>query len=122
MTLKRFELQGALRGEGRIVRQAGGMHRYGHVILSVEPVQSSLLLAWEVSAAQIPDEFKEAVFRGIKAQFLPGARFDSYTADGLRIRIVDGSSHQTDSNEGSFEIASSLALLNALEALLGEPA
>jgi elongation factor G len=121
MTLKIFELQGALRGEGKIIRQTGGMHRYGHVILCVEPVQSSLSLAWEVSAEQIPDEFKDAVFRGINAQFRPGARFDNYTTDGLRIRIVDGSSHQTDSNEGSFEIASSLALLNALEDLVGGP-
>lgn len=40
--MKRFELEGPLRGEGRIVRQAGGMHRYGHVILTVEPAQTAL--------------------------------------------------------------------------------
>lgn len=43
--MKRFELQCALRGEGKNVRLAGGLHRYGYVVLSVEPVQTSLSLA-----------------------------------------------------------------------------
>lgn len=120
--MKRFKLRCALRGEGKIVRQAGGMHRYGHVILSIEPVQTSLSLSWEVSPELIPEIFKNAAFRGIEAQFRPGAQFEQYTTDGLRIRIVDGSSHQTDSNEASFEIASSLALLNALKTLAIDPA
>jgi hypothetical protein len=45
ITMKRFELQCALRGEGKNVRLAGGLHRYGYVVLSVEPVQTSLSLA-----------------------------------------------------------------------------
>ena len=115
--MKKFELEGPLRGEGRIVRQAGGMHRYGHVILSVEQVHTALSFAWEVSPAQIPEEFRAAVCRGICAQFEPHARFGTYSTDGLLIRIVDGSSDSVDSNEGSFEIAASLALLSALEHL-----
>ncbi|MGK5003278.1 hypothetical protein [Janthinobacterium sp. LB2P70] len=115
--MKRCELEGPLCGEGRVVRQAGGMHRYGHVILSVEPAQTALSFAWEVSPTRIPEEFKAAVYRGIKAQFQPHARFGTYSTEGLLIRIVGGSSHAIDSNEGSFEIAASLALLGALEQL-----
>lgn len=115
--MKRFELEGPLRGEGRIVRQAGGMHRYGHVILTVEPAQTALSFTWEVSPTRIPEEFKAAVYRGIEAQFQPHARFGTYSTKGLLFRIVDGSSHAIDSNEGSFEIAASLALLKALEQL-----
>jgi hypothetical protein len=47
MMFTRFDRQGTLRGEGIIVRQAGGLHRYGHVIPSVEPAQSSLSFARE---------------------------------------------------------------------------
>jgi hypothetical protein len=65
--------------------------------------------------------FKEAVYRGIKAQFQPDARLGAYTTDGLLIRIVDGSSHESDSNEGSFEIAAAFALLTALEPLTAGP-
>ena len=119
--MMRFELRGPLRGEGRIVRQAGGMHRYGHVILLIEPTQAALSLSWEVSREQIPEAFKAAVYRGIKAQFQSGARLSNYSTNGLLIRIVDGSSHYTDSNEGSFEIAASLALLSALEPWAGAP-
>ncbi|PJC95541.1 hypothetical protein GQ37_026830 [Janthinobacterium sp. BJB1] len=115
--MKRFAIEGPLRGEGLIVRQAGGMHRYGHVILSVEPAQTALSFTWEVSPTRIPEEFKAAVYRGIEAQFQPHARFGTYSTEGLLIRIVDGSSHAIDSNEGSFEIAASLALLRALDQL-----
>ncbi|MCC7705141.1 hypothetical protein IGS59_23125 [Janthinobacterium sp. GW460P] len=116
--MKRFEIEGPLRGEGLIVRQAGGMHRYGHVVLSVEQAQAALSVTWEVSPTRIPEEFKAAVYRGIEAQFQPHARFGTYSTEGLLIRIVDGSSHAIDSNEGSFEIAASLALLRALDQLV----
>jgi translation elongation factor EF-G len=95
------------------------MHRYGHVILSVEPTQTALSLSWEVSHKQIPEAFKAAVYRGVKAQFQSGGRLSKYNTNGLLIRIVDGSSHDTDSNEGSFEIAASFALLSALEPMAG---
>lgn len=103
-----------VRGEGRIVRQAGGLHRYGHVVLLVESAPAELCFSWEVSAVQIPDLFKDAVCRGVTRSFEPGAVFGSYVPDGLRVRIVDGSWHEIDSNEGSFEIASALALKDAL--------
>ena len=44
----------AWRREGITVRQTGGMQRYSHVILAVEPVQLSLSLAWEASRMANP--------------------------------------------------------------------
>ena len=116
--MKKFELKSPLRGEGRIVRQAGGLHRYGHIIVSVEATQTAFSISWEVLPGQIPEVFKEAVYRGIKAMFRPGAKFGTYSTDGLLVRIIDGRSHETDSNEGSFEIASALALTAAQDSLL----
>lgn len=54
MMFTRFERQGTLRLEGIIVRQIGGMHRYGHQLLSVVPVQSSFLFVCEVSGTANP--------------------------------------------------------------------
>lgn len=102
------------RGEGRFVRQAGGRHPYGHVVLIVESAPAGLSFSWEVSAEQIPDMFKAAVYRGVSRSFEPGAMFGSHISHGLRVRIVDGSWHETDSNQGSFEIVSALALKDAM--------
>ncbi|MRW92024.1 hypothetical protein GJ699_18685 [Duganella sp. FT80W] len=103
-----------VRGVGRIVRQSGGLHRYGQVVLIVESAPAELSFSWEVTARQIPELFKDAVYRGVSRSFEPGAMFGSYVSDGLRVRIIDGSYHEQDSNEGSFEIAATLALKDAL--------
>src|SRR5690349_6443102 len=112
--MMKFDLCLPARGEGRFVRQAGGLHRYGHVVLIVESAPAELSFSWEVFAEQIPDMFKDAVYRGVSRSFEPGGLFGSYISHGLRVRVVDGSWHETDSNEGSFEIASALALKDAI--------
>ncbi|MGJ7501327.1 hypothetical protein ACSFA3_24235 [Variovorax sp. RHLX14] len=107
-----------MRGEGRIVRQSGGLHRYGHVVLSVEASSgANLSFNWEVLPEQIPDMFKDAVYRGVRRSFEADAQFDGYSPDGLLVRVVAGSFHQTDSNEGSFEMASMQAFSKALTSL-----
>ena len=84
-------------------------------MLSVEPSSGSgLLFQWEVSPEQIPEMFRDAVRRGVRRMFEPGAKFAQYEPDGILIRVVGGSSHVTDSNEGSFEIAAMEAFVVAL--------
>lgn len=112
--MKKLIFQAPLRGEGRYVRQNGGLHRYGHVVLLLEHALTGLSFSWEVSEKQIPAIFKEAIYRGVRCSFWPGEKFENYIPDGLLVRIVDGSSHENDSNEGSFEIASALAISMAL--------
>ena len=116
--MKRLIVPAAVSGEGRIVRQSGGLHRYGHVVLSVDNSPGAdLTFAWQVLPTQIPDVFKEAIYRGVRRSFDVGAQFDGVSSDGLLVRVVDGSFHETDSNEGSFEIAATQAFLKALKSL-----
>lgn len=116
--MKNLLVPAPVSGEGRIVRQSGGHHRYGHVVLSIEASPGAALsFVWEVLPEQIPDMFKDAVYRGVRRSFDAGARFGGYSPDGLLVRVVAGSFHETDSNEGSFEMASMKALANALMSL-----
>ncbi|WP_208507538.1 hypothetical protein [Variovorax paradoxus] len=112
--MKRLLIQRATTGEGQFIRQIG-FPRFGHVVLSVEPSSGSgLSFQWEVSPEQIPEMFRDAVRRGVGRMFEPGAKFDQYEPDGILISVVGGSSHDTDSNEGSFEIAAMKAFVMAL--------
>jgi hypothetical protein len=120
--MKKLLIQRATMGEGRIVRQTG-FPRFGHVVLSVEPSsESGLSFQWEVSPEHIPQMFRDAVRRGVSRMFEPGAKFAQYEPDGILIRVVGGSSHGTDSNEGSFEIAAMEAFVMALAPLHDESA
>lgn len=116
--MKRLVVPAPVTGEGRIVRQSGGLHRYGHVVLVVETsADTDLSFAWEVLPEQIPGMFKDAVYRGVRRSFEPDAQFAGYSPDGLLVRVVAGSFHQIDSNEGSFEMASMQAFAKAVTTL-----
>jgi hypothetical protein len=54
------------------------------------------------------------VTRGIVRLFEPGAKLAEYSSNSLAVRVIGGTSHQTDSNEMSFELAASAALINAI--------
>lgn len=115
--MKKLLIQRATTGEGRFIRQTG-FPRFGHVVLSVEPsFGSGLSFQWEVSQEQIPEMFRGSIQMGVSRTFEPGARFAQYEPDGILIRVVGGSCHETDSNEGSFEIAAMEAFVMALAPL-----
>lgn len=111
---KKLLVQRATTGEGRFIRQAG-FPRFGHVVLTVEhSFDHGLSFRWEVSQEQIPEMFRRAVCRGVSRVFEPGAKFGQYQPDGILVRVVGGTSHETDSNEGSFEVAAMQAFVMAV--------
>lgn len=113
---RKLLVQRPLTGEYRFIRQTG-FPRFGHVSLSVEPSsEDGLSFRWDVVPEQIPEMFREAVYKGVTRSFEPGAQFGEYAPDGLLVRVIGGSFHETDSNEGSFEIASMQAFAHALTA------
>ena len=103
------------KAEGRFIKQSGPIGRFGHVVLLVEQTTSHRLeLSWQVPQSAIPAEFQESVTRGIRRLFEPGAKFSGVSPVGLLVRVVGGTFHPTDSNEISYELASSQAFLNAV--------
>lgn len=107
---------GAAQGEGKFIRQAGPPGHYGHVVMVVEPsTDDGLTFVWSVGEAAIPERFSQAVMRGIDLTFAEAGQFHGCTFTLTRVRIIDGSYHEIDSRERSFEIASALAFANAVQ-------
>jgi elongation factor G len=114
-------------GECIFVRQKGSLGHYGHVILVVEPSpDDGLTLEWAVNEATIPERFSKAVQRGIQLTcsaknpdvvscWVDGGPFQGCAFTRTKVRIIDGSYHDYDSSEHSFEIAGSVAFSNAVK-------
>ena len=101
--------------EGRFIRQAGGMHRFGRVVLRMEPSGApGMTYAWEVSEAQIPSMYRKATLDGIERWFSHGCALDGYELQHTKVRVVDGSHHETDSNELSYTFAAAEAFALAM--------
>ena len=101
--------------EGRFVRQSGGRGQYGHVKLQLEPNEPGEGIEFEVKVrgGSVPREYFKAVEQGVRDALQTGALAGFPVVD-IRVRLVDGSSHDVDSSEIAFRIAGSLAFKDAM--------
>ncbi len=97
--------------EGRFVRQSGGRGQYGHVWLELEPLEKGQGFEFEnaIVGGTVPREYIPAVEKGAKEAMESGV-LAGYPMVDVRVRLVDGSYHEVDSNEMAFKIAASMAL------------
>jgi elongation factor G len=96
------------RAEGRFVRQTGGRGQFGHVWLELKPLPagSGLIFENKIIGGVVPREFIPAVERGVREAAATGLQ--GYPLIDLQVDLVDGSYHEVDSSERSFQIAASL--------------
>lgn len=114
--MKKLHFTQATKGEGHFIRQQGPPGRYGHVILLVEPFASKEIeFSWEAQANQIPKEFEQSVQAGVLRLFESGAPLEGWSSSDLKVRIIGGSSHETDSNEVSYVMAAAMAFQQAVK-------
>lgn len=99
-----------VRVEGKFVRQSGGRGQYGHVWIEMEPLERGGGYVFEnaVVGGVIPKEYIPAVDKGIREQVGNGV-LAGYPVVDVKVRLVDGSYHDVDSNEMAFKIAGSMA-------------
>lgn len=104
------------RAEGRFIRQTGGRGHYGHVVIDLSPASpgEGLTIENRLSGGAIPSAFLPAVESGLKEAANSGV-IGGYPVTDLRIALVDGSSHDTDSNPLAYKIAAGMALRDGLE-------
>jgi elongation factor G len=104
------------RAEGRFVRQSGGRGQYGHVVLELEPAEPGEGNSVEIKTVggSVPKEFHNAVKRGVNEALGSGVLAGFPVVD-VRVRLVDGSSHDVDSSEIAFKIAASMGLREGLK-------
>jgi elongation factor G len=99
--------------EGRHVRQTGGSGQYGIVYINIEPAPGEGFdFVNQIKGGSIPTEFIPAVEKGVEEALETGVKAGYPTVD-VRVTLVDGKYHDTDSSEIAFKIAGSLALKEA---------
>src|SRR6185437_13071642 len=99
--------------EGRFVRQTGGSGQYGIVYVDVEPAPGEGFdFVNKIKGGSIPTEFIPAVEKGVEEALQTGVRA-GYPMVDIRVTLVDGKYHDTDSSEIAFKIAGSLAFKEA---------
>jgi elongation factor G len=99
--------------EGRFVRQTGGSGQYGIVYINVEPAPGEGFdFINQIKGGAIPTEFIPAVEKGVEEALENGPRA-GYPMVDVRVTLVDGKYHDTDSSELAFKVAGSLALKEA---------
>ncbi|WP_028059499.1 elongation factor G [Candidatus Solirubrobacter pratensis] len=99
--------------EGRHVRQTGGSGQYGIVYINIEPAPGEGFdFVNKIKGGAIPTEFIPAIEKGVEEALETGVRA-GYPMVDVRVTLVDGKFHDTDSSEIAFKIAGSLALKDA---------
>ncbi|MDI1314676.1 elongation factor G, partial [Prosthecobacter sp.] len=103
-------------GEGKLVKQSGGRGQYGHVVVKIRPGEkgSGVVVENKVVGGTIPKEFINPAKSGCVEAALNGI-IAGYPVIDLHIDIVDGSSHEVDSNENAFKMAGIFAVKDALK-------
>jgi elongation factor G len=96
--------------EGKFVRQSGGRGQYGHVVIELGPRERGAGFEFEngIVGGVIPKEYIPAVEKGIREQLGNGVLAGFPVVD-VKVRLIDGSYHEVDSNEMAFKIAGSMA-------------
>ena len=95
--------------DGKFVRQSGGKGQYGHVVLEIEPQERGAGYVFENATVggSVPKEYVPAVDKGIREAMQNGILAGFPIVD-VKVRLIDGSYHEVDSNEMAFKIAGSM--------------
>jgi elongation factor G len=101
--------------EGKFVRQTGGSGQYGIVYINLEPAPGEGFdFVNKIKGGAIPTEFIPAVEKGVEEATENGPRA-GYPMVDIRVTLVDGKYHDTDSSEIAFKVAGSLAMKAAAQ-------
>jgi elongation factor G len=112
----RETIRKSVKQEGKFVRQSGGRGQFGHVVIEIEPLERGGGYVFEngIVGGVIPKEYIPAVDKGIREQVQNGV-IAGFPIVDLKVRLVDGSYHEVDSNEMAFKIAGSMAFKEGVQ-------
>lgn len=105
----RETIRKSVKQDGKFVRQSGGKGQYGHVVLEIEPQERGAGYVFENATVggSVPKEYVPAVDKGIREAMQNGI-IAGFPIVDVKVRLVDGSYHEVDSNEMAFKIAGSM--------------
>jgi len=97
-------------------KQSGGRGKFADIKFEMGPVddptKQGLEFVNDIFGGSIPKEFVPAVEKGFKEAMKNGV-LAGYEIDSLKVRLFDGSFHQVDSDQLSFELAAKVGFKEA---------
>jgi len=102
---------------GKFIQQTGGHGQYGHVVIQMRPQETAGLgITFEdkIKSGSIPREFIPAVEEGVRSAARSGC-LAGYPVTDVAVTLMDGSYHEVDSSEMSFQMAGAIAFNDGLK-------
>jgi len=112
----RETIRGKADVQGRHKKQTGGHGQYGDCKIKMEPLprDSEFEFVNDIFGGAIPKNYIPAVEKGIKDAAARGY-LAGYPVVNFRVILYDGSYHDVDSNDLSFQMAGRIAFKKAME-------
>lgn len=107
-------------------KQSGGHGRFADILFEISPADEGIhgvQFINEVKGGDIPKEYMPSIQKGFTTAMTNGP-IAGFKVDGLKVRIIDGSTHPVDSDALAFEVAAIIGCKEAMKkakALLLEP-
>ncbi|MEZ4803887.1 MAG: elongation factor G [Gelidibacter sp.] len=107
-------------------KQSGGRGKFADIVFTLSPAdegKTGLEFISEIKGGNIPKEFVPSIEKGFKQAMVNGP-LAGYEVDAMKVVVTDGSYHDVDSDQLSFELAAKLgfkAAAKAAKAVIMEP-
>ena len=91
-------------------KQSGGRGKFGDIVLTLETAEegkTGLEFVNQIKGGNIPKEFIPSVEKGFKMAMVNGP-LAGFEVDSMKVTLKDGSYHDVDSDQLSFELAAKL--------------
>ncbi|MBS1888348.1 MAG: elongation factor G [Actinobacteria bacterium] len=100
----------------RYKKQTGGRGQFADCAIEIEPGEDGKGLEFvdKIKGAAIPGSFIPSVAKGV-AEAMEHGTLAGYPVKDVRVSLVDGKHHDTDSSELAFKIAGAMAFREAME-------
>jgi elongation factor G len=111
----RETIRNAVEIEGKHIKQSGGKGQYGHVWLKLAPQGEGVGYEFidAIKGGSVPREFIPSVDYGVKGAMKSGV-MAGYPVVDVKVTLFDGSYHDVDSSQLSFELAGSMAFKDGM--------
>jgi len=99
-------------------KQSGGRGKFADIVFTLEPAEEGQIgLQFEsiIKGGNVPKEFIPSIEKGFKMAMQNGP-LAGYEVDAMKVTLKDGSYHDVDSDQLSFELAAKLGFKNAAKA------